>query len=108
MRPVDAIFTPALIAELFGTIHARLMALPVGGSVRLSDLAELRADIPSVLGRPPGSYRFRYVEIRRGAVFPGTPASSTARRFSEMIEESPPWCLILVPEREKSNHDPVP
>jgi hypothetical protein len=108
MRPPDAIFTPALIAELFGTIHARLMALPAGGTVLLSDLAELRPDIPSVLGRPPGSYRFRYVEIRRGAVFSGMPASSTARRFNEMTEESTPWCLILVPEREKSSHDPVP
>jgi hypothetical protein len=108
MRPTDAIFTPALIAELFGTIHQRLMALPVGGSVLLSDLAELRADIPSVFSQPATSYRFRYVEIRRGAVFPGMPASSTARRFNEMIEESPPWCLILVPEREKSSHGSVP
>jgi hypothetical protein len=108
MRPADAIFTPALIAELFGTIHQRLMALPVGGSVLLSDLAELRGDIPSGLGRPAGSYRFRYVEIRRGAVFPGMPASTTARRFNEMSEESPPWCLILVPERETSSHGSVP
>lgn len=108
MRPADAIFTPALIAELFGTIHTRLMALPVGGSILLSDLAELQADIPSGLGRPASSYRFRYVEIRRGAVFPGMPASSTARRFNEMIEESPPWCLILVPERKKSTHGSVP
>ncbi len=108
LRPADAIFTPALIAELFGTIHQRLMALPVGGSVLLSDLAELRADIPSGPGRPTGSYRFRHVEIRRGAVFPGMPASSTARRFNEMIEESPPWCLVLVPERETSGPGSVP
>lgn len=108
LRPADAIFTPALIAELFGTIHQRLMALPVGGSVLLSDLAELRADIPSGPGRNVDSYRFRYVEIRRGAVFPGMPASSTARRFNEMIEESTPWCLVLVPERETSNPGSVP
>lgn len=107
LRPADAIFTPALIAELFGAIHARLMALPVGGSVLLSDLAELRADIPSGPGGPARSSRFRYVEIRRGAVFPGMPASSTARRFNTMTEESPPWCLILVPERETSGHGSV-
>lgn len=108
VRPADTILTPALIAKLFGTIHRRLMALPVGGSVLLSDLAELRADLPCVLGQPGGLYRFRSVEIRRGAVFPGMPASSTAHRFNEMVEESPPWCLILVPEREASGRRAVP
>ncbi len=107
VRPADTILTPALIAKLFGTIHQRLMALPVGGSVLLSDLAELRADLPHVLGQLGGGYRFRSVEIRRGAVFPGMPASSTAHRFKEMIEESPPWCLILVPELEESGRRPV-
>ncbi len=102
VRPADTILTPVLIAKLFGTIHQRLMALPVGGSVLLSDLAELRADLPHVLDQPSGRYRFRFVEIRRGAVLPGMPASSTAHRFKEMVEESPPWSLILVPEPEES------
>ena len=108
VRPSDTILTPALIAELFGAIHQRLMVVPAGGSVLLSDLTELRADMPRVLGQPGGRYRFRYVEIRRGAIFPGMPASSTAHRFKEMVEESPPWCLILVPEREESGRRPVP
>jgi hypothetical protein len=44
------------------------------------------------------SYRFRYVEVSRGAVFDGLPASQTARRFSSMKEEAPPWMLVLVPD----------
>jgi hypothetical protein len=108
VRPADTILTPALVAKLFGTIHQRLTALPVGGSVCLSDLAELRTDLPRVLGQPGGHHRFRCVEIRRGGVFPGLPASSTARRFKDMVEESPPWCLILVPERVESGRRQVP
>ena len=100
LRPPDVIFTPSIIADVFGVVHARLAALPVGGSVVLSDVAELRQGIPSVLGEPAGPphYRFRYVEARRGAVFAGLPSSQTARLFKDMTEEEPPWFLILVPE----------
>src|SRR5439155_1713168 len=38
LRPPDVIFTPSIIADVFGAIHARLAALPVGGSVVLSDV----------------------------------------------------------------------
>src|SRR2546426_1037486 len=78
LRPPDVIFTPSIIADVFGAIHARLAALPVGGSVVLSDVTNLRQDIPRVLGDPAGQprhYRFRHVEVRRGAVFPGLPSS---------------------------------
>jgi hypothetical protein len=57
-----------------------------------------------VLHRAAGDeahYSFRYVEVRRGAVFEGIPASRTAHLFSNMAEEEPPWFMILVPERSK-------
>jgi hypothetical protein len=31
-------------------------------------------------------------------VFPNMPASSTARRFGDMVEEAPPWMVTLVPD----------
>ncbi|MFM7841682.1 MAG: hypothetical protein ACKO9T_07390 [Nitrospira sp.] len=98
MRPADTVFAPAVLAKTFGPIHSQLMALPEGESVQLANIMALRSALPRVLG-PAGTYRFRSVEIRRGAVFPEMPASSTARRFKNMVEETPPWCLILVPER---------
>jgi hypothetical protein len=100
-RPADVIFTPENLPRIFGPIHAKLESLPVGSSVVLSDLAALRQEIPRVLAGSAdggGSYRFRYVEIRRGAVFDGLPASQTARLFTRMVEEIPPWMLILVPD----------
>lgn len=102
MRPADVVFAPDVLAHLFGPVYSKLMALPVGGSLSLSDLTAVRTDIPSVLGAR-GFYRFHSMEIRRGAIFPDMPASSTARRFKDMAEEAPPWCLILVPERGASD-----
>lgn len=101
LRPPDVIFTPSIIADLFGAVHARLSSLPVGESLILSDLTHLRQDIPRILGEPAAQnrhYRFRYVEVRRGAVFEGLPASQTARLFKDMTAEEPPWFLILVPD----------
>lgn len=97
-RPQDVIFTPAALPDIFGDVCRKLTALPVGASVILADLTTLRGDIPAVLDTSGGSYRFRYVEVRRGAMFDGLPASQTARRFSSMRDEAPPWMLILVPE----------
>jgi len=97
-RPRDTIFTPAVLPDLFGDVYTKLTALPVGSFIALADLTALRGDIPSVLDAPGTSYRFRYVEVRRGAVFGSLPASQTARRFSSMKEEAPPWMLVLVPE----------
>jgi hypothetical protein len=55
--------------------------------------------IPRVLPvKTAEGYRFRSVIIRRGALFQGLPASSTARRFRDMVEETPPWMITLVPD----------
>jgi hypothetical protein len=101
VRPADVIFTPETLPEIFGPRYAELTAVPVGASVALSTLGALRSTFPTECpdkSEPSQSYRFRYVEIRRGAVFDGIPASQTARLFKTMTEEAPPWFLILVPE----------
>ncbi len=97
-RPPDTILTPALLPDLFGGLHGTLTALPVGSSLLLADVTRLRDDIPAVLDGAGTSYRFRYAEVRRGALFDGLPASQTARRFGSMKEEVPPWMLVLVPD----------
>ena len=101
VRPADVVLSAQTLPEVFGEIYRRLSAMPVGGSCLLSDLAPLRKSFPSVLGTSPSHpapYRFRQVKIQRGALFEGLPASSTARRFQGMSEETPPWLLTLVPE----------
>ncbi len=101
VRPDDLILSEQTVPSVFGDIFDRLSALPLGGSCHLSDLTTLRQVFPSVLTEPtgrPAGYRFRRVTIRRGALLQGIPASSTARRFRDMTEETPPWFLTLVPE----------
>ncbi len=98
VRPQDTIFTPAALPDIFGEAYKKLTALPIGSPVSLADLATLRDDIPVVLDKSGAPYRFRYVEVSRGAVFGGLPASQTARRFSSMKEEASPWMLVLVPD----------
>lgn len=101
VRPRDALFTPQLIPEIFGTLHTTLSQLPLGHRLDLATLAPLRQDIPRVL---PGDrhltpvFRFRLVEVRRGAELPGIPGGSTAGLYETMPEEAPPWFLTLVPE----------
>ncbi len=100
-RPANQPFTSDNLPTIFGEIFERLSRLALGEPLNLSDCGPLRRQIPRVLPLLPTegpSYRFRSVQIRRGAILPGIPASSTARRFSDMVEESPPWMLILVPE----------
>jgi hypothetical protein len=100
-RPAEMLFSPQNLPDIFGDVHAKLSVLPVGGSLPLADLAELRATLPSMGNQPVEQdrrYRFRYVEIRRGAAFEGMPASRTVRLFKDMKEEAPPWMLLLVPE----------
>jgi len=100
-RPNDQPFMSENLPTVFGETFDRLSRLAIGETLNLSDCAQLRGQIPCVLPFLPTqapSYRFRSIQVRRGAVFPGIPASSTARRFSEMVEESPPWMLILVTE----------
>jgi hypothetical protein len=99
-RPQNQPFNPENLPAIFGDIYQRLMQLTVGERVSLAQLGMLRScrsekEAPSA-ARP--AVGFRDVWIRRGAVFPGVPASSTARQFVHMREESPPWFLTLVPE----------
>ncbi len=100
MRPPDVVFTPDRLPEVFGHMHRALSSLPIGTGCHLSDLATLRRTLPPASGKQTlPAFRFRFVEIRRGALFPGLPAGSTARHFQHMREEVPPWHLVLVPER---------
>jgi hypothetical protein len=100
-RPKDQPFTPNNLPAIFGHIYDRLLALAIGETLELSTCATLRARLPQALPGRPGedSLTFCSVVIRRGAVFPSVPASSTARRFSDMVEETPPWMILLVPDR---------
>lgn len=99
-RPSDLIFTPSNLPEVFGSVYDRLSALPVGQAIALADLADLRPNLPHAGGTQSPQARpahFRYVGVRRGAVFEGQPASRTARLFKDMKEEATPWTLTLVP-----------
>jgi hypothetical protein len=99
-RPQDEPFTSLMLPKVFGPLYEVLGGLPVGESIDLADLASLR----QTRSRAEGSLSmdgftstFRYIRISRGAIFPGVPASSTARKFSAMTEEVPPWLVTLVP-----------
>ncbi len=98
-RPENEPFTPENLPTIFGPVYEPLSTLPIGGSLELATYGTLRRSIPRVLPskRLPEAYRFRSVSIRRGACFPGMPASNTARRFSDMVEEAPPWMITLIP-----------
>ena len=101
VRPTNVIFTPDNLPDIFGTLYQALSALKLGDRLQLGDLVALRSMLPFRLPqKPQGSYGYRFhsVQIRRGAVFHGVPASFTAHQFSHMREESPPWCLILTPQ----------
>jgi hypothetical protein len=98
-RPPDKIFTKALLPEIFGKVYEELSSMAVGERKDLSRLAVLRDPMPLGIATKEGTQmpcRFRYVEIRRGAVFEGVPSSFTARQFSQMKEESIPWWVIMV------------
>ena len=88
-RPPETPFTPENIPEIFGEVYRRLDRMPIGSSLHLADVGSIRkaAGVPS----------FRHIQVRRGPTFPNAPASSTARKFPSMIEETTPWCLTLVP-----------
>ncbi len=100
-RPADQPFTSENLPAIFGQVQERLLELAIGDTLDLSTCAALRTRVPHVLpgrlGR--GTYGFHSVLIRRGAVFPLMPASSTARRFGDMVEETTPWMVIVVPDR---------
>lgn len=99
-RPQDRLFTTANLPEIFGELYQALNRLSIGDSVDLADLGLLRRvclSPESVDAQNHQAPTFRSVRIRRGATFPGIPAGSTARKFSGMVEEVPPWFLTLVP-----------
>jgi hypothetical protein len=98
-RPEDEPFTSENVPRIFSPVYGPLATLPIGESLDLASCGTLRRGIPRMLPskRLPKTYRFHSVSIRRGACFPGIPASHTARRFSDMVEEAPPWMMTLVP-----------
>ena len=100
-RPKDESFTSDNLSTIFGDVYKRLTALATGETLDLSTCAAMRTHLPCLLAgtQAENGYRFRSVLIRRGAVFPQMPASSTARRFGGMVEETPPWMIMVVPER---------
>lgn len=105
MRPVNVVFTEENIPKIFKDVYESLSSLKEGERCSLSKVTHLRTQLPYTLTPPPrgsSGFRFRHVEIRRGAVFSEMPASFTARQFSRMTEETPPWCLILVPAEKNS------
>lgn len=100
-RPPDRPFTSENLPDIFGDVYRALDQLPTGKAVSLADLGRLRSHLPATVAqrdRSNPSSSFRHVSIRRGATFTGIPASSTARTFSSMAEEAPPWFLTLVPQ----------
>lgn len=103
MRRSGEFFTPDNLPKIQPHLYAMLSSLKEGDRCCLGELTPLRTHFPHVLSPPPKGSRgftFRYVEIRRGAVFPDMPASFTAQQFSRMTEEVPPWFLLLIPEIE--------
>ncbi|MBS0184599.1 MAG: hypothetical protein JSS39_19595 [Nitrospira sp.] len=99
-RPPDQLFDSVTLAKVFGEVYHILAGLPIGESIDLAEVASLRrhylpSDSSPFMDSVGG--HFRYIRISRGATFPDTPASSTARKFASMTEEVPPWLLTLVP-----------
>jgi hypothetical protein len=100
-RPPDQPFAAENLPEVFGEVYEALERLPLGASISLADLGALRSRLSAETSRSGSDdrgYSFRHVRIRRGATFPGMPASSTARKFSSMSEEAPPWFITLLPD----------
>jgi len=98
-RPPNTIFTKENIPEIFGDVYKELTSLPVGGQVDLLKIAGLRDPMSfgkTFVKESSGSSKFRYAEIRRGAMWEGIPSSFTAKQFSHMKEESPPWWIIFL------------
>ncbi len=100
-RPRNNIFTKDNIPEVFGEVYKELSSLAIGGRVDLSKIAELQDPMPfgaMPLDKTSISFKFRYVEIRRGAFWEGIPSSFTAKQFSQMREESTPWWILFIPD----------
>jgi hypothetical protein len=99
-RPPEQPFHSADLPTIFGGVYHALAGLSIGESIDLAEVAALRHHYLRSSSTPfmdAVAGHFRYVRISRGAVFPGIPASSTARKFASMTEEAPPWFVTLVP-----------
>lgn len=99
-RPRDQPFGSVNLPKIFGEVYHALARLQIGESIDLAEVAALRRHYLRSNSSPSMdcvARHFRYVRISRGAIFPGIPASSTARKFFGMVEEVPPWMLTLVP-----------
>lgn len=99
-RPQNRILTPECRPQVFGEIYERLQNLASGERLNLSSLAPLRKPLPGGDREEPTPENpdgWAFVEIRRGAVFPGVPSSFTAKQFENMKEEGTPWWMIMVP-----------
>ena len=100
-RPPNQILTTELRREIFGELFDHLQRLNPGEGLDLSKIANLRTDLFKNAEDKPKSEepgRLAYVEIRRGAVWPGVPSSFTARQFKQMKEEDLPWWIIFALE----------
>ncbi len=96
-RPRDVFYSEENVHKYFGPTYDILAKLAVG---ERTFLPQPRQDIPRVLGQEKDRqerYGFRYVEVRRGALFAGLPAGRTAYVFDQMTSEAAPWFLTLVP-----------
>jgi len=98
-RPRNQIFTKETIPEIFGDVYKALNAQPIGGRIDLAKVSKIRNSMPSEtapLKKTSTLRKFQQVEIRRGALWEGVPSSFTARQFSHMKEETPPWWIIFL------------
>lgn len=99
-RPPDQPFNSVNLPEVFGEVYHVLTGLQIGESIDVAEVAALRRRYLQSGSSPfmdGVAGHFRYVRVSRGAIFPGIPASSTARKFVSMTEEVPPWLITLVP-----------
>src|SRR5438093_5130206 len=83
-RPQGVFFTESNVRQFFGSVYGQLLQLGISQKLIL---AKVRQDIPHVLGdegKRGDTYGFRYVEIRRGAVFPRVRAGGTSYQVDQL------------------------
>ena len=98
-RPRNKIFTNETRPTIFGDVYKELNSLAIGDRIDLARVSTFRDSMSSEktpLTTPSFWPKFRYVEIRRGALWEGIPSSFTAKQFSHMEEETPPWWIIFL------------
>lgn len=98
-RPPNQILESNVRRDVFGALYDRLHSLKPGERLDLSTMVKLRTDFSQSTrsdSKSMGQGGLSYLEIRRGAVWPGVPSSFTARQFHAMNEESEPWWIIMV------------